>query len=109
MGEDDDHGRVDPRPGDQLEPLLEGGNWDGRALRLQDLKRVGIEGTREGLQAIPPRFSHRRPEDRAVAQVDAVERSERDGAGVRVRRVGFESPDDPHSGFGRALPDARPP
>src|SRR5213080_4713306 len=47
-GEDDDHGRVDPRPGDQLEPLLEGRNRNGRALGLQHLERVRIEAAREG-------------------------------------------------------------
>src|SRR5207247_778312 len=85
-GEDDDHGRVDPRPGDQLEPLLEGRNRNGRALGLQHLERVRIEGAREGHEAVPPRLSHGGPEDRTMAQMDAVERAERDGAAGGGRR-----------------------
>src|SRR2546430_12895979 len=60
-------------------------------------------------EALPPRLSHGGPEDRTMAQMDAVERAERDGARERVRRVGFESPDDPHAGFGRVSRGSSPP
>ena len=98
-GEGDDYGRVDPGLGDQLEPLLEGGDGDRRALGLEHLERVRIERAREGLQAGEPRLSHGRAEDRTMAQVDAVERAEHDDARVGLRRVGLESPDDPHGEF----------
>ena len=60
---------------------------------------MGIERAREGPEAVEPRLSHGRTEDRAMAQMDTVERAERDGARPRVRPVGLESPDDPHAEF----------
>ena len=80
-------------------PLLEGGDGDWRALGLQHLERVGIEGAREGHEPGPPCLHHGRLEDRAMAEMDAVEDAERDGTRTRVRRVRLESPDDPHAGF----------
>ena len=51
---------------------------------------------------------HRGAQDGAVAEMDAVEDAERDGARPRVRREGLESPDDPHEGSAPAA-CARPP
>jgi len=100
--ERDHHGGVDPGLGDEREPFLERRDRKRSAIRLQHLHRVAVEGARERPELAASRMRHRRPQNGAMAEVDAVEGAERDGARSRVRREGFESADDLHAGCGRA-------
>ena len=104
-----DDGRVDARLGDEREPLLEARQREGRPRGLEHLERVRVERTGERHEPVPPRLAHGGREDRAVAEMDAVEDAERDGALAGVRRVGLESPDDPHAESEPASPGARRP
>ena len=61
-----------------------------------------VERARHRLQLLLTRLCDRRPEDGAMAEVDAVEGAERDSAGDPLRPEGLESPDSPHAGCERA-------
>ena len=61
-----------------------------------------VEGARERADLALSRQRHGRAQDGPMAEMNAVEGTERDGTRARVRRGGFESADDLHAGCGRA-------
>ena len=79
--------RVDEAGGlEQLELLLERREQLRCRLGSHDLRRMTVEGDHRGLEVARPREVVHEPEHLAVAEVDAVERADRDDAPARRRR-----------------------
>src|SRR5262249_34227215 len=66
---------------------------------LQDLQRIGLERARERRRTGGTRVSDGRTEDRAMAEMDAVEDAQSDRARPALRRDGRKTPDDLHAPF----------
>ena len=94
--------RVQPRGGEQVQPLGERGELGGCAIGEEHRDRMRVEGDRHRGQASGGRSVDDNAKDRAMAPVHAVEIAEGDNARADARRHLVETVPDLHGGHSRS-------